>query len=154
MQLFRTFPKQIMSLALLVMVLAGFGYLVPQNRGPGCGITVYEGEPSSVNFLNQFRPRSCVFLERADTPGSRARGLSGRVSMDKTSGMLFVFDHPQQVCIWMKDMKFPLDLLWLDTDHRIVKTKANVSPETYPETFCVDNVQYVIELKAGVASQA
>lgn len=154
MHLLSDLPRRITVLALIGVLILGSGCLAYHNRKEGCGIMVYEGEASSISLLNQFRPRSCVFLERADTTDSRELGLSGRVSMKKTNGMLFVFDRPQQVCIWMKDMNFSLDIVWLNTNKTIIKAMSNILPETYPKTFCVDNAQYVGELKAGVAEEA
>lgn len=52
-------------------------------------------------------------IEIADDPAERTQGLSGRDSLPENSGMLFVFDEPGAYAIWMKDMKFSIDILWL-----------------------------------------
>ena len=54
-------------------------------------------------------------LEVADTDASRTLGLSGRDSLDSGAGMLFTFDAPGIYPFWMKDMKFPLDMVWIDS---------------------------------------
>jgi len=44
---------------------------------------------------------------------SRARGLSGREMLGEREAMLFIFDEPDYYGIWMKDMKFPIDIFWI-----------------------------------------
>lgn len=54
---------------------------------------------------------------------------------------------------WMKDMKFPIDMLWLDNQYRVVSSEENVSPDTYPKVFFPSAPsRYVIELSAGIIS--
>jgi uncharacterized membrane protein (UPF0127 family) len=63
--------------------------------------------------------------EVAKTPRDWEHGLSNRDSLPQNSAMLFVFDHPAYHAAWMKDMKFPLDIL-LILNHRIVALYENV----------------------------
>lgn len=86
----------------------------------------------------------------ADTPGERRQGLSGVTSLPPTRGMLFVFEEDDRYSIWMKDMHFPLDILWISADGVIVDIEENVAPETYPEVFEPEvPVRYVLEMPAG-----
>ncbi len=79
-------------------------------------------------------------------------GLSLFPSLDRDQGMIFVFTQPQQLGFWMRDMLFPLDMIWLDATMRIVDIHTNISPNTYPEIFSPSvPAQYVIELPAGAA---
>lgn len=97
----------------------------------------------------------CVTLEKASTPEQRQRGLSGRQRLLATEGMLFEFDRPEAACMWMKDMHFSLDMVWLDSQQRIIKIAKQVAPETYPQSFCADSpAAYVLELAAGTADMA
>lgn len=57
--------------------------------------------------------RAVFQIEIVDNVLSQARGLSGRVSLDEDAGMLFVFSRPANRYFWMKDMQFPLDVLWI-----------------------------------------
>jgi len=77
---------------------------------------------AKVEFLS-----TSVIAEVADTPTRRVEGLSGRSSMPDLSGMLFVMDRPEYVGIWMKDMKFPIDILWM-RNGTVVDMKENVQP--------------------------
>ncbi len=86
----------------------------------------------------------------ASTPDAQTKGLSGQHSMASNEGMLFTFDKPGPQCMWMKDMYFPLDILWLDNDQKVVHLEKNMTPSTYPDSYCsVKPARFVIELNAG-----
>lgn len=86
----------------------------------------------------------------SDTPAARAQGLSGVRHMKENAAMLFIFPNEGSWGIWMKDMKIPIDILWLDSNKRIVHIEKNISPETYPNIFFPRSASlYVIELPAG-----
>lgn len=87
-------------------------------------------------------------LLTAATAAAREKGLSGRASLPKNQAMLFIFPAEASQCFWMKDMRFPLDTLWLDAHKKVTATQSNVAADSYPQTFCHDG-QYVIELNAG-----
>lgn len=114
-----------------------------------------EGSSASVdNGCNGLRLNSdCFQLYMADTPEERTLGLSGRDSLPSNTGMLFTFPDSAKHCFWMKDMKFNIDIIWFSSDKNITKIEHNVSPATYPNTFCSDHTKYVIELDSGVAKQ-
>jgi uncharacterized membrane protein (UPF0127 family) len=76
-----------------------------------------------------------ITADIANTPEKRALGLSGRETLLPDTGMLFVFDTPGSHDIWMKDMRFPIDILWIDINGTIVHIEKNVSPDTYPSLF-------------------
>lgn len=88
-------------------------------------------------------------VEIARTEVARQRGLSGRETIAENQGLLFIFDKPDFYGIWMKDMRFPIDILWLDEGGVIVDIKRNAVPESYPDVF-YPNVPatYVLELLA------
>ncbi len=92
-------------------------------------------------------------LEVAATDSERSQGLGGRIGMARDRGMLFEYANPGVRCFWMKDMHFPLDIIWLNSQSRVVKIEANVSPDTYPRQFCASPAQNVIELNAGESRQ-
>lgn len=93
-------------------------------------------------------------LEVADTAEARQQGLSGRAKLKDDEGLLFVFDQTGRQCFWMKDMKFSIDIIWLDANKKVVQLEKNIAPSTYPNTLCADNAQYVIELNAGQVRDA
>ncbi|MBI2096057.1 MAG: DUF192 domain-containing protein [Candidatus Taylorbacteria bacterium] len=90
----------------------------------------------------------------ADTPEERARGLGGLEKLREGEAMLFVFDEPAYHSIWMKDMNFSIDIIWLDENYRVVDIKERVAPETYPKIFTPrDEASYVLETKAGLVPE-
>lgn len=93
-------------------------------------------------------------LELAETPAEHRQGLSGRTSMPRQRGMLFVFPDEGRQCFWMKDMYFSLDIIWVDSQKKVRHIARDVSPDTYPDAFCHDATRYVIELGAGEAARA
>jgi uncharacterized protein len=95
---------------------------------------------------------SSFFVEKAQDDATRSRGLSGRDSIVADTAMLFVFDASGQQCFWMKDMKFSIDIVWLDTTSHVTSIERNVSPSTYPQNFCHDG-RRVIEFKASTADR-
>lgn len=87
-------------------------------------------------------------LEVARSEAAREKGLGSRLVMDKDAGMLFLYQNEAQRCFWMKDMRFPLDIIWVAASKKVTHIEAGVSPLTYPKTYCYSG-QYVIELNAG-----
>lgn len=96
---------------------------------------------------------TCYPLERAETRTAQIRGLSNRDSLPPKTGMLFVFEQPMEQCIWMKDMMFDIDIIWLDDTKKISKIMRYVSPSTYPNSFCGQATKYVVELNSGEADK-
>ena len=94
-----------------------------------------------------------VAVEVADTASLREQGLSGRSDLPIGEGMLFVFDTDGAWGIWMKDMQFPIDIVWADASGTVITVAANIAPETYPEVFNPSApARYVLELPAGFAA--
>ena len=99
-------------------------------------------------------PDKQISLIVVNNSESRVRGLSGVESLPENSAMLFVFDEPDKYGIWMKDMKFPLDIFWLDENKKILYLEHDVSPQTYPKVFTPSQKSlYVIEANAGFAEK-
>ena len=93
-------------------------------------------------------------IEIADDPIEQSQGLSNRESLASDCGMLFIFPQPTMPGFWMKDMKFSLDLIWIDANSEIVEITKNVSPTTYPKSFTPPSpIKYVLEVNAGWADE-
>lgn len=92
-------------------------------------------------------------LETVITAADQEKGLSGRRGLPANGGMLFKYEGGMQNrCIWMKDMKFSIDVLWLDRDNRIVSVVSGMKPSSYPQTYCGMAVA-VVELPEGTVKQ-
>ena len=95
-------------------------------------------------------------VEVADTLKKRSLGLGKRASLKKGWGMLFVFEKRKSHRFWMKNMQFPLDIIWLD-NHRIVHIIHNAKPtnsKDEPEVMTSPvPVNFVLEIAAGQAAK-
>ena len=90
----------------------------------------------------------------ATTLEERMKGLSGMKSLEERTGMLYVFDYPAQYPFWMKDMNFPIDIIWIDENLKVIFIKKNAVPESYPEVFTSpQNSKYVLEVVAGFSDK-
>jgi len=84
----------------------------------------------------------------------RAMGLMFRPSLPKDRGMLFIFERPDFHGIWMKNCKFPIDIVWLDEERKVAHVAESVPPckaEPCPVYSPLRRAAYVVELNAGVA---
>ena len=95
----------------------------------------------------------------AKSDKDRMKGLSGRNSLDKNTGMLFVFDKKAPYPFWMKDMKFPIDIIYID-DNKIVDIFENVpAPQKGTPLYNLPvykpkaDANYVFEINAGQSTQ-
>lgn len=114
-----------------------------------------------VNAKYQMNPQQTVSLggtvflaEVAETPGARERGLGGRESIRDNEAMLFVFDEDGSLPIWMRGMNFPIDIIWLDSNQRVVHIERNVQPDAEPYDTYQSPVpaRYVLEVAVGSAN--
>ncbi|HEY3318308.1 MAG TPA: DUF192 domain-containing protein [Coriobacteriia bacterium] len=89
-------------------------------------------------------------LAVADTGKLRERGLQGHPEPGRGHGMLFVFDEPQQVTIAMKTVPYRIDVAFIDSSLRVVRTVA-MQPEPLGIQRAVSGVpvRYVVEARAG-----
>lgn len=111
-----------------------------------------------------------IFVQLATTSAERNEGLSGKDKLKMynqdgkivTEGMLFVFDYPQITSFWMKDMKFDLDMIWMDSDFKILHIEKDVKASSYnaqnpnsSQFFTSGNIpaKYVLEINSGFADK-
>lgn len=125
--------KRLVIIGIVICVVAGFVF---ESTRPG--YLVLAGKKFNTEVV--------------DTQATRERGLSGRESLAQDSAMLFVFDTQDQECFWMKDMKFAIDMVWLDENKKVTAIEQNVTLESYPRDYC-HNSKYVVELQAGTVAK-
>jgi len=86
----------------------------------------------------------------ADSMPERIKGLSGTPYLPEGVVKLFAFGVAGEQAIWMKDMNYPLDIIWVAEDGEIVHLEENISPDTYPRSFASPTPAFfVIEANAG-----
>jgi hypothetical protein len=97
-------------------------------------------------------------VELARTIIEHSRGLSGRERLGEDEGMYFIFDSPTVQGFWMKDMLFPIDIIWISGE-RVVGFKENAQPEpgrsifTLPVYNSPGPVDRVLEVNAGTVAK-
>lgn len=108
---------------------------------------IYISAPGISRFL----------VEVVSTPADMQQGLSGRKSLLPRQGMLFVFPSLGKQSMWMPNMNFPLDIVWIDDSKTIVKIEENATPcadnhncKSYGSTY---SSLYAIELNAFDAAR-
>ncbi|MBI2450807.1 MAG: DUF192 domain-containing protein [Parcubacteria group bacterium] len=95
-----------------------------------------------------------INVELADTEEKIIRGLSGRKTLGQDEGMLFLFKKPDIYSFWMKEMNFPIDIIWIDQNHKIIDISENLLPSSYPAMFrSKAPAQYVLEVNADWAAE-
>jgi len=112
-----------------------------------------------------------IKVELVLTKEAQKRGLSGRNELKKGEGMLFVFEQPARHYFWMKEMNFPIDIIWLSEGLKVIYVKKDArpaspklqrgEPESYLsagevglETYGPDaEVKYVLEVAAGFSEE-
>jgi len=114
-------------------------------------------------MLNHFQPTTEVKLGSglynlrvASDEAARSKGLSGTTKLGPAEGLLMVFETDGNWGIWMKDMKVPIDIIWLDKDKTVVYMVTDASPQlsTDKKFIPISPARYVVELPAGAIQKA
>ncbi|MBN2518399.1 MAG: DUF192 domain-containing protein [Candidatus Altiarchaeota archaeon] len=110
------------------------------------------GHPPDADSLVLFQNGATVRVSVADTVEKQNTGLSLVPSLAEGEGMLFVFPNPKIASFWMRDMMFPLDLIWIDEEFQVVQISEDLQPcssdscQIYRSN---ELIQYVLEVNAG-----
>jgi len=98
-----------------------------------------------------------IFVDIALTDKQKQDGLSIKNFMNENEGMLFYLEEPRKASFWMKNMHFPIDIIWLDENFSIVHIEAELPPCTMafycPSYKPLKESLYVLETIAGFANK-
>lgn len=92
----------------------------------------------------------------ASTGDQRSLGLAVKDDLKESEAMLFVFSKENEYGFWMKGMKFPIDIVWLDSDREVVHVEHNLEPcgtGSCPTYRPDGDALYVLETVAGFAKK-
>lgn len=92
-------------------------------------------------------------LEIADDDYQRETGLMYRQSMEADQGMLFIFENEEPRGFYMKNTYIPLDLIFLDSQNKIVSIAKDAKPESLETIPSNVPAQYVLEINGGLSDQ-
>lgn len=139
--------KTFVLFLILALPLLAFGLLILDEEGV-LPFSLFARNTQAVVRIADIPIQVAI----ADTPAERVQGLSGRAQLAENTGLLLVFPNADHHGIWMKDMNFPIDVLWLNGGGRIVDIAHDVGPETFPTVFRPDApAQYILEVNANFA---
>ncbi len=97
-----------------------------------------------------------MYAEIADTPEKRATGLMNRMALDDNAGMLFVFPTEQRQSFWMKNVRIPLDIMFVTADMRVFEIYRSVPPcASDPCALYTSSapIKYVLEVNSGFSER-
>lgn len=104
------------------------------------------GKVATADFGNA----SLKIVKTADSETDLVAGLSVIPELNEGEAFLMQFNEPGSHQIWMKGVKYPIDVMWLDQDLKIIHIVPSMDPKSYPKTFGPgQDSTYVIETKAG-----
>jgi len=124
--------------------------------------------PSDAKLEAVEFPRGTIKLDEhvlevqiADTEPRRVRGLMFQEQLPYNQGMIFVFEESGFYSLWMLNMQFPLDMIWFDSDGKVVYIEKNVPPcKSALETVtCTGNnsgeneAKYILEVTEGFVDE-
>lgn len=147
--------RDFILLAIGAAIIVGSFYLFLTKPAPGR----YQDVPQEVQEL--WRSESVLRIgeafinfEVADTPDKISLGLSGRESLKAGNGLLFIMPTSAKHGFWMKNMNFPIDIIWIDEEWIVAGVEKDAQPESYPEVFTPNrSVKYILEVPAGTADE-
>lgn len=93
--------------------------------------------------------RTVITVEIADSPAAKRKGLMGRVEMDDTVGMLFVYDNAADRAFWMRNTILSLDIIFVSAARRIINIAKRTTPYTEDILRSTAPAKYVVEVRAG-----
>jgi uncharacterized membrane protein (UPF0127 family) len=113
------------------------------------------GSVAHMKKINVRIGRAKIRTEVADTKPTKSKGLMFRQSLGKGEGMLFIFDEETRHPFWMFGMRFPIDIIWVDSNKRVVDVTEDARPCWL---FCKVHrpkrkARYVIEVNSGFAKR-
>ncbi len=92
-------------------------------------------------------------VEVAKTREQQSRGLMFRRTLGARSGMLFVYEEPQFVSMWMRNTYIPLDMIFIRADGKVHRIEASAEPLSERIIGSGEKVTAVLELAGGTAAR-
>ena len=139
----------IAGLAAAVLVLLGLIVLAPGDKASGGGDVMPRGELVIETASGPLH----LEVEVARTNKQRSQGLMFRTALDADSGMIFIYESPREISMWMKNTILSLDMVFIAEDGRVTRIVANTTPMSEAKIPSRGPVRAVLELLAGTAKR-
>ena len=148
-QLKKIIPPWFSFLFLILMLLSSVAYKEIEN------VLAQEQKQNQTSLVTVGGVNLITSL--STTPDAQSKGLAIRDSLNENEGMLFIFETPQKYSFWMKDMKFPIDIIWINQDGKIVHIEKNLPPCIFllpcPSYTPNDDSLYVLEVVSNFTNK-
>jgi hypothetical protein len=138
--------------------LVAFWYIMADGRAPIFWPSFSLVEAKTETGL--LEPNTLVINEQkikvdiAATPEKRTRGFAGYEYLPDGTGFLYVFDEPDFYSFWLKDVTFPIDIVWISYYHDVVDIAAYLTPQTSPKILEPKKpAKYILILPAGATEK-
>ena len=86
-------------------------------------------------------------VREAETEEEKQKGLQGVKSLPKNEGMIFYWDYPDRVEMWMRNTEIPLDIIYINEDQEVIDVRQGKPNDD--TLLSVEDTMYVVELNAG-----
>ena len=141
--------KKVLLASALLLALVG-GVVFAQNYLKTKTFFLFKKAPTvTINGHN-------LEVTVADSPEEKEIGLSETTSLSQNQGMIFLFEKPDYHAFWMKNMKLPIDIIYINND-QIVTIQSNVLPPKEEESPIVyiptEPSDKVLEINAGLSEK-
>jgi len=152
----------VFSIILLVLflsmyVLKGFKPTAKINSRPEVSVGKHGNDfnlKGRISFYSEASDSiTSIYVEIADNDREREKGLMYRENIPDTVGMLFIYPEEGQRSFWMRNTPSSLDIIYADSQFRIVKIYENTPPNSDELLPSGDEAQYVVETKAGFCAR-
>lgn len=144
------------TLAAVVVALSLIGLLVltqvdvaQENDASTAGSAFPRGELVIETAAGLLR----LDVEIARSREQRAQGLMFRTALKTDSGMIFFYDPPSDISMWMKNTILSLDMIFIAQNGRITRIVANTTPMSVATISSRGAIRAVLELNAGAAKR-
>lgn len=138
------------TLALLIIILSPYKFNPKEivnfnndSKNYNAKLQIFENDKKIATF----------FVAIADDDKKRMYGLMNLKKLPKNQGMLFAFQSPRMVNMWMKNTKIPLDMLFIDDNNIIVKIHEKAQPESLDLIDSAVLVNKALEINAGMVKK-
>jgi len=151
----------LISAVVLVSVISMIVVLLKSNDktnvfAPGIYVLDHTSNKTSFSYYMKANITINGFNLIADVPITTAefqKGLDIKDHIDENQGMLFIFKEPDKTPFWMHGMKFPIDIIWFDSNGNVIHIEPNLQP-CKTDLVCPlyspeKDALYVLETKAG-----
>lgn len=144
----------VVAIIICVMVLFGvYAVIIAPSRALKPLSLPAASQASSTVTIDGHQFKVSLAISSAD----QQKGLSVFNSLPVDEGMLFLFPNYSYYSFWMKDMKFPIDILWIK-DNTLVGIQENAPAENLPDSqlpnyYPPEAINKVLEINAGLSQK-